>query len=256
MARRRVQGYQAIFETLRAGDLVVHLHARWERRKIAAGKGALLKRFESLGDNCEFGLVQEQLQANTLGLLRASGVPIEGLIAALDARFAACVVPENLDVWCYKAPDAPPRLEYVVTTRDYGINSHAGVHGADADYDAIRRTELKKMTLLRRKLIEDLEDGEKIFVYKSKETAERAKVDELVAAMRRYGPSTLLWVTLAEPDRPPGTVEWLAEGLLRGYIDRFAPYESAHEASLTVWSCLCSRAYALWLRERRKRRIA
>jgi hypothetical protein len=238
-----------------SSHLFAYVRSLWAKRKAADGTVGLLERFESLGDNCEFGLVQEQLHAKTLSLLRTSGVPVDGLIAALDSNFAAFVSSERQEVWCYPLPD-DKGLEHVVRTRAYEIDRHAGVHAPDTDHDRIRAIEIKKAGLLRRKLIEDLTEGEKIFVYKSMQPIDRSKVDALVAAMRRYGPTTLLWVTLSEPGRMPGTVERLGDGLLRGYLDRFAPPLDAYDSSLEVWQSLCAAAYDLWRGERRQSQAA
>jgi hypothetical protein len=67
----------------------------------------------------------------------------------------------------------------------------------------------------------------------------------LVEALRVYGPAELLWVTLHDSEHPPGTVEAVAPGLLKGYIDRFAPGENAHALSLECWIALCRNALAL-----------
>jgi hypothetical protein len=67
----------------------------------------------------------------------------------------------------------------------------------------------------------------------------------LAAALRHYGPNTLLWVEVAGPDHPAGTVEWARPGLLRGYIDRFAPSENAHDLSLDCWIAICRAAWQL-----------
>ena len=42
---------------------------------------------------------------------------------------------------------------------------------------------------------------------------------------------------------PPGMVEILLPGLLRGYVDRFAPSENAHELSLEAWTTVCETAW-------------
>jgi len=40
-------------------------------------------------------------------------------------------------------------------------------------------------------------------------------------------------------------VEALTEGLLKGYIDRFAPGENAHALSLDAWITICRNAWSL-----------
>ena len=48
----------------------------------------LVVHFESLGDNCELGLVQRRAGVEPLGLLRFAGVPLRNLVRGLNARFA------------------------------------------------------------------------------------------------------------------------------------------------------------------------
>ena len=61
--------------------------------------------------------------------------------------------------------------------------------------------------------------------------------------LNRYGPATLLWVVRAERDRPSGTVEVLMPGLMKGYVDRFAPDDNAHDLSFDGWlGCAATRA--------------
>src|SRR5579885_2880091 len=47
----------------------------------------LMMRFESLGENCEFGLAQRRCGAEPLGLLRFASAPLEKLLAGLEGRF-------------------------------------------------------------------------------------------------------------------------------------------------------------------------
>jgi hypothetical protein len=70
--------------------------------------------------------------------------------------------------------------------------------------------------------------------------------EDLLAHLLRYGPNTLLWVELADDDHPAGTVAWHGKGLLKGYIDRFAPGENAHDLSLDCWITICREAYRMW----------
>jgi hypothetical protein len=101
------------------------------------------------------------------------------------------------------------------------------------------------LPLLVRKLREDLAEGEKIFVYHGMGRLGGADALPLVTALRRYGPNTLLWVELADADHPAGTVEPAGTGLLKGYIDRFAPGEDAHDLSLDCWIAICREAWRL-----------
>jgi hypothetical protein len=63
--------------------------------------------------------------------------------------------------------------------------------------------------------------------------------------LNRYGDNMLLWVVPTEPDRPAGTVEVVMPGLLKGYIDRFAPDDNAHDFSFEGWLRVCANACVL-----------
>ena len=45
--------------------------------------------------------------------------------------------------------------------------------------------------------------------------------------------------------RPAGTVEVVMPGLLKGYIDRFAPDDNAHDLSFEGWLRVCANACVL-----------
>ena len=198
----------------------------------------LMMHFESVGQNCEFGLVQRRCGAEPLGLLRFASSPLPVLMAALRARFEGLGEPGRLHVQA-------SRDEYLVIDRRFGLLYHAWVKIGEADPEEILRREEKRLPFLRRKLIKDLEEGRKIFVYHGMEPLSRPLMLSLLLAVRAYGPTTLLWVELKNDAHPAGTVEWVTRGLLKGYMDRFAPVENAHDLSLDFWVVLCRNAYSL-----------
>src|SRR6185437_10677585 len=85
----------------------------------------------------------------------------------------------------------------------------------------------------------------KIFVYKFGGDVTEEEILPLHMALNQRSSSTLLWVVPAEPNRPPGAVEVLRPGLLKGYIDRFAPAENAHDLSFAGWLKVCANAVVL-----------
>ena len=200
----------------------------------------LMLRFESLGENCEFGLAQRRCSTDPLGLLRFASAPLPALLAALRARFDGIGDRDRIEVRV-----SENGREYLVFDRRYGFLYHPWVLVGEGSAEAIRRREARQLPLLRRKLIQDLEEGRKIFVYHGMAPLSEAQARELSAAMRTYGPTTLLWVELCDREHPAGTVETAGEGLLKGYIDRFAPGENAHDLSLAGWIALCRKAWAV-----------
>jgi hypothetical protein len=99
--------------------------------------------------------------------------------------------------------------------------------------------------------MEELEFTDKIFVYKFGCGVSEEEILPLLMALNRYGEATLLWVVPAERDRPAGRVEVVMPGLLKGYIDRFAPDANAHDFSFDGWLRICVNACVLDRLQRR-----
>ena len=59
------------------------------------GVAELGAQFESLGHNCEFGLVQRGMGTDALDLLRFGGIPVRCLIEGLDFGFEGLEAPDN-----------------------------------------------------------------------------------------------------------------------------------------------------------------
>ncbi|HWB52372.1 MAG TPA: hypothetical protein VG651_24930 [Stellaceae bacterium] len=200
----------------------------------------LMMRFESLGENCEFGLVQRRCGAEPLGLLRFASAPLDRLLPALEHRFDGLGEPGQVDV---RASDN--QSEYLVVDRRFGFLYHPWVLVGEAAPEQVRQREAMRLPFLRRKLLEDLEEGRKLLVYHAMQAARPQDPERLFLAIRGYGPGTLLWVELADGAHRAGTVETVRPGLLKGFVDRFAPGENAHDLSLDCWIEICRNACRL-----------
>ncbi len=198
----------------------------------------LMLKFESLGQNCEFGLVQRQCQAEPLGLLRFSSTPLPQLINALEARFdgmgAAGTVAVSIST---------NGREFMVNDKRFGFLYHAWVNVGEMPAEDVEKRETRRVPFLVRKLLEDLEAGEKTFIFKGMGAVPEEEVFPLAMAIRRYGPNTLLFVTLSDEEHRGGTVEARSPGFLVGYVDRFAPGDNAHDLMLSQWVKVCREAY-------------
>lgn len=228
-------------------DPLLHLirNRAGKGRLVKMPEAAIMEYFQSLGDNCEFGLVQRHFGAEPLGLFKfAHTTSIDGLIAAFDARFAAFELPENIRVTHFQFPNGG--TDFISSVSAYHFNSHAAPQPENISEEEVRLKEIKRLNLLARTLMEDAEAAETIFVYKSNEPPVEQKIVELHRALGRYGPNWLFWVTPETHDWPAGRVGEVAERLICGSIDRFAPYERAYEFSLEGWRTICIKAYDLW----------
>ena len=198
-------------------------------------------KFESLGENCEFGLFQRRCDAEPLGLLRFSSTFMRNLIRGIDNGFEGLGTTEDID----PRLEGGPRKEYMIHEKRYALVYHTFVYEGQRSIWLMREQESARLLFLRRKFMEELEANDKIFVYKFSAEVSEEEILPLLMSLNRYGEATLLWVVPAGRDRPAGTVEVVLPGLLKGYIDRFAPADNAHDLSFDGWLRVCANAYVL-----------
>jgi len=215
--------------------------AAWATRQTGLTVPQIAMQFESVGENCEFGLWQRRCEAEPLGLLRFSSTFMRNLIRGIDNGF------EGLGDIASIQPilEGQARKEYMIHESTYGLVYHTFVYEGERAIWLLKEQESARLTFLRRKFMEELDGTEKIFVYKFFSMVNEAEIFALYLALNRRSPATLLWTVVAEPDRPAGTVEVLMPGLLKGYIDRFAPSDNAHDLSFDGWLRVCTNALVL-----------
>ena len=215
--------------------------AQWVKSRTGLDLAGLAMQFESLGENCEFGLMQRRCDAEPLGLLRFSSTFLRNLIRGLDAGFEGLGATEDIE----PRLEGDGRKEFMVHEKCYGLVYHTFVYEGERSAWLMREQEAARLKFLRRKFMEELAVSDKIFVYKCNMPVSEAEILALHMALNAHGNNTLLWVAPAEKDRPAGTVEVARRGLLKGYIDRFAPDNNAHDFSFEGWLRVCANAYLL-----------
>ncbi len=239
----------------RIGEAVWHLqfdeasHAPGARRvEIEAVDDPIarefFKKFESLGENCEFGLVQRRYGAEPLGLLRWNTTPPDMLLKMLDARFEGLGDPGATTI----AADSSG--EYYIGDATYRLHLHTFIAQHQADAREVLAKQRQRIVRLRQMMIDRLTDGGKLFVYKTAEPNWRDIVGRIYAALRRYGRNGLLTVHLADAGNPPGTVRRSQPGLFHGYLDRMQPMRPGEPAirwdiSFDAWLDVCVAAHRL-----------
>ncbi len=198
----------------------------------------LMTLFENIGDNCEFGLVQRHFGAEPIGLLRFAGLgDAYRLIRLLDDGFGSLGEPGSLRTIVVGG-------EYWIQDCSYGVAYHTFRYPHDSKADVVLRENEVKTRYLARKLREDLENGEKIFVYKRTVTQDPHEILALHAALNRFGTvNKLLWVTPADEGHRPGDVEWVSDRLLRGTL-RSISLSDANDFDAATWLLLCRHAAA------------
>ena len=208
---------------------------------------SLMSGFENIGDNCEFGLVQRYFGAEPMGLLRfADYGEVFNLIRMLESGFAGLGAKGALSAQLVTtlSREAGGALasasEFYIADieQNYGFHSWRGPD-EHSEQDAIEEAE-QKLAYLRRKMLERLRANNRIWLFKRTRQTDPHEVFALHAALRQYGPNRIFWVRAAKPGRPPGSVEWLSDGLLCGYSDQDHVYP--HLFDPVRWLSLCTAA--------------
>jgi hypothetical protein len=201
----------------------------------------LVLQFESVGDNCELGLVQRMVGAEPLGLLRFAGAPLQALLRALSARFEGIDDPKHIQI-------QEENGEYMVKLTKYDFYYHAHVKVGEMTRDAIHAQQCRTVGFLARKLIGDLETPSKILVFRQNEPLLAGDLVDLRVALSAFGLGVLLWVREACPGHPPGTLDVADDRLMVGYVRRLAAREDVPNLDLDSWLVVLRRAYEHALR--------
>lgn len=226
--------------------LVQRLNPLEQRRleRLAREKAArveLLMRFESLGENCELAFVQEHLEAHPLGLFRWSGITLPHLIQALKTDLAGLGEPEHTTVVTH-----PVSREHFFRDLRYGMDTHTRMFAPATAEHEVMTLFGQRTRRLKEKLLEDIGEAEKTFVFQTATPPSRADVLRLHAALRRHGPSAeLLVVHPAESADAIGRVERVEPGLMVGRIDRAGLDGVTWTISYPLWLKLLAEAARL-----------
>lgn len=195
--------------------------------------------FESLGFNCEFGLAQRGMGCETLGLLRFGGISLPKLAEGLDLEFDGIEAPENLTTYINDLDG-----EIMVRDRRYGTIFHSHMYTSSTTAEAVLAVFTRSLGFLRRKFMEDVRGGGKIFVFQHPEARSVSHVRPFLNLLRSHGPNSLLFVT--ESTAQAGAVEMLEPDLLHGWIPALAPVYEVTRADVASWIEICANAYRLW----------
>ena len=204
----------------------------------------MLRGFESLGDSSEFGTVQRKAGVEVLGLLRFADITLQGIIDGLADDFAALADPAAISI----AVDAAACPDYVLSVDRYGLRWPTGISPDEADTATVLQRQSMKLGYLRRKFLESLRAGGRIYVLRRDEALAETDVAPVAEALARHGRNTLLYVVPGATPDEAGDVTAVARGLLRGHLEQLAPRENPAAADIAGWLRLITNAW--WQQDR------
>jgi hypothetical protein len=181
----------------------------------------LLHGFEMLAGNCDMGLALRSFGFDKISLLRFAGASPAVAMKGLETEFSGIGQRISLSI------ANNPMKEWMVSD-EFGLRFHSGQSSEQVEHDTLMKKFRPYAELLRRKFLEDVVTGEKVFVYADhKDHNVSRSVEEvlpLFLALRRHSRANLLWVTPASNDpEKRGTVTEVLPGLAHAQLDMFAP---------------------------------
>ena len=159
----------------------------------------LLQLFESLGENCDLGVVQRAMGLEPFGLFRFSACKAPAVGELLRTRFEKLF--EADDLWLDVVGE---RREYWVKSRNTPFEAHTNRYADRHEEAVVRRGELDRMRYLKTHLLHDLSRGKKLFVFKGH--SDLATIRVVAEQLQLYGKNYLLWIDLADATHRAGSV--------------------------------------------------
>jgi hypothetical protein len=204
----------------------------------AMSDAELVSRFESLGNNCEFGLLQRYCGLERLDLLRFNFTPLETLISGLNCSFSDLALEGQVTV-------SFENKQWMVRESVYGFYYHTYNRDPDYDPDRLLAQQIRWLRRMAAKFIEQVQVGDRIYVRKGEKSDQRDKIEALADALRRHGPATLLWATVADDTNAAESVKRVSDHLIKGHLKSFAHYQTATDFDVLPWLRLLRKTLAL-----------
>ncbi len=199
---------------------------------------SLMRCFESLGNNCEFGIVQRAAGYDPPGLFRNVGFNlteqmVHAIETGLDGMFEA-------GAYTLVKPDGWP--DYRLDCLRHGFQFHTGVNQSEPPEKAAASVGVFRT--MKRFFLSDLQEGRKIYVYRHADHQEVALplIEALLRALRRHGPNRLLAVAQdTDPDARFAYVRQVRDDLMMAGTPRLSA-ENPPYVNFAAWEKLLRQA--------------
>ena len=113
---------------------------------------------------------------------------MRNLIRGIDGGFEGLGAIEDID----PRLEGGARKEYMIHEKKFGLVYHTFVYEGQRSIWLMREQESARLKFLLRKFVEELQVGEKIFVYKRDAVVSEEEILPLYMSLNRYGDNTLL----------------------------------------------------------------
>ncbi len=196
----------------------------------------IVKQFESIGDNCEFGVVQRHFGAEPITLFRFAAIEPDKMIELLERDLEPLGDPAHTHV--YEMMDE----YYIKDDRGY-YYMHTFVKIKQVDPERYVKQQVPRIAYLKRNFLADIKTGEKIYVCKhSTSQISDDTLSRLSRCLRKHGDNILLGGRRADEHHPAGSVERLDENVFVGYTTQLHGEEDRPTNSQS-WGIVLRKVY-------------
>jgi hypothetical protein len=206
----------------------------------------LLPHCESLGDNCEFGFLMQELAYDKGGLLRWAVAPLQPVVQYIEQP------PQSLYDFDALVPMNTGMVLDGATRFGFHTSMYSAAEGETfrfVDDEQTRRQahvhEHAKVSYLAENFRARLRDGHCLFVVKRNQNLTQTEVSGLLQALRAnpgFATSSLLVVRHTPDAELAGTLTRQHADLMEGWVNRFAPYSLANDIDFVSWVSVLSKA--------------
>lgn len=196
----------------------------------------ILKRFESMGWSCEFGIVQRRFGLEQVGLLRFTNMTERSLVKAFEDEFKGFSDSTEIKISRHESN------EYLVHVPRYTFGMHTFITDDHIDVDALQARMARQLSFLRKKFLEDLDTDEKIFVQLGSPDTTLKDLQLLAGTFRKSSTSCLLCVRVSAQDADAEQLTEIAPGVLLGHISRRGIWPGHQDIDHAGWLSLCKKA--------------
>jgi hypothetical protein len=131
----------------------------------------------------------------------------------------------------------------MISDTRYGLHMHSFTGPNEVSLEQFTRGTHTRLRFLVRKQLEDLQTADKVFVRRVGAAPEQRDIHmRLHGALRRHGDNTLLLVENSDDALRHGRAEWLAPGVMVGWIADSTPTRINYD----LWHAVCWAAHRLW----------
>lgn len=203
-----------------------------------------LGQFESIGDNCEFGLFLKKSKNYKSSFFR--------FVRILDySKVNELIVNNFSDIFLFE--NLIPITEEMVFDKKYKMSFHTSLrsHKKQENFEFnlageqllnAYNTELEKIKYLSIKFSHELKTANKIYVIKTNEFTSIDEINQLSKTLLSMGNCKILNVRATNESKKLFTIEKLNQNLFIGYIDEFADYNNVTKFRFYSWYRLMNNA--------------